>query len=212
MYDWYGCLIQSLPTWVGAYKAVLQEVGIIKSQIDIMSCLGNWEAAAILGHPDPEKANQKIVSYVHNHIKDAELYPSVCEVIDALKNQVGLKLFIVTATKRHLAEATRAFQQLAQYIDFAVFAEDVTNHKPHPEAINLILEKFGIHNEEVLVVGDSANDVLAAKNAGIDSAWFAPTSNETFHQYDKIASLQPTHRIKDHMDLLASYKKTAQAS
>lgn len=46
--------------------------------------------------------------------------------------------------------------------------EDIPN-KPDPYSVNEIIEKINIDRKEVLYVGDSENDILTAKNAGIKS-------------------------------------------
>lgn len=211
MYDWDGCLVQSLNVWVNAYQTILEKAGIEATMTDIMSCLGNWNAAALLGHPDLEQANLEVIENVNQHITDAALYPNAREAIIDLKADYGMSVFIVTATKREIAESTKAFREIEPLIDFTVFGDDVTNHKPDPEAINLILDKFGLHKDEVLLVGDSAKDMEAAQNAGVDSVWFAPPTNKPFHAYEKIASLGPTLQIADHLEVIANCKRTLPA-
>lgn len=212
MYDWDGCLVQSLRIWVDAYKEVLAAADIAVSSSDIMARLGNWDAAGLLGHPDQETANRAIVQYVEEHIENAELYPNVLDAIIDLKADHSMQIFIVTATKREIAQSTKAFRDIEPLIDFAVFADDVTKHKPDPEAINLLLDKFGLDKSEVLMVGDSAKDMEAAQNAGVDSVWFAPVSNKGFHAFEKIASLEPTHTIENHLDIMSSCTQTLPTS
>ena len=44
------------------------------------------------------------------------------------------------------------------------------NKKPHPEGLLLIAKKLAVRPQEMLYIGDSAHDILAAKNAGCKSA------------------------------------------
>ncbi len=41
--------------------------------------------------------------------------------------------------------------------------------KPDPVALNWLLQKHGVKADEMLMVGDSKNDILAAQNAGCHS-------------------------------------------
>ena len=51
---------------------------------------------------------------------------------------------------------------------FAVYGGDsFPEAKPHPMAIEKLLEESGVTRERALLVGDSAADVLTARNAGI---------------------------------------------
>ena len=211
IYDWDGCLVQSLSVWVDAYKVILKRAGITVNTTDVMSILGNWEAPAMLGHPDLEQANTDIVAYVNEHITDAKLYPNARQAVEYLKNEQGLSVYIVSANRRAIVEGIEAYKDIKPLIDFAVFADGVKKHKPDPEAVNLILNKFGHNKDEVLLIGDSANDVRAAQNAGITSVWFAYPSNKDFHSFEKIATLDPTIQIKDHLDIYTNYMRTARA-
>lgn len=200
IYDWDGCLIRSLPVWIEAYKRTLKKVGIKATSAEIIKVLGNWEAPKLLGHPDLELANKLILGYVHASIYDVPFYPDVLTTIMTIRDR-KLNVFIVTSTRRETTQLTKAFKEVENLIDFAVFADDVKKHKPDPEAINLILKKFKLKKADVLMVGDSDKDILAARNAGIDSLWFAPTENETIHDYNYLESLAPTGRVTSHKEL-----------
>ncbi len=47
--------------------------------------------------------------------------------------------------------------------------DDVQNKKPHPDPLLLVAERMGIAPQEMLFVGDSRNDIQAAKAAGCPS-------------------------------------------
>lgn len=200
IYDWDGCLIRSLPVWIEAYKRTLKKVGIKVTAAQIVKLLGNWEAPSLLGHPDLAQANKEILEYVHASIYDVPFYPDVLTTIMTIRDR-KIKVFIVTSTRRETTQLTKAFKDVEKLIDFAVFADDVKKHKPDPESINLILKKFKLDKADVLMVGDSDKDILAARNAGIDSLWFAPTENETIHDYTYLESLAPTGRVTSHTEL-----------
>ncbi|HAF0208524.1 TPA_asm: HAD-IA family hydrolase, partial [Salmonella enterica subsp. enterica serovar Typhimurium] len=46
---------------------------------------------------------------------------------------------------------------------------DVQNKKPHPEPLLLVASRLGMMPEQMLFVGDSRNDIQAAKAAGCPS-------------------------------------------
>jgi pyrophosphatase PpaX len=48
-----------------------------------------------------------------------------------------------------------------------VTGTDVTNHKPDPEGIFLALNNLGIRSKNVIMIGDTAPDIEAGKNAGV---------------------------------------------
>lgn len=56
---------------------------------------------------------------------------------------------------------------IEKYFDVIVTADDVSQGKPHPETFLMAAEKLGINPHDCVVIGDSINDVLGAKSAGM---------------------------------------------
>ncbi len=58
-------------------------------------------------------------------------------------------------------------QNLAQYFDTILISDETGSAKPAPAIFHTALEKTGLRPEEIVHVGDSADDVKGAKAAGI---------------------------------------------
>ena len=56
---------------------------------------------------------------------------------------------------------------LEEYFNLVVTANDVDNPKPHPEQLIKIMEHFNVDSRQVLYVGDSELDEMAAKAAKV---------------------------------------------
>ena len=66
--------------------------------------------------------------------------------------------------------------------DLVVCALDVQFPKPHPEALNKVVDHFSVSPDEVIYVGDSPVDEIAAKAAGIPFvAYRNPELTAVFH-------------------------------
>ncbi|MDT8304426.1 MAG: HAD family hydrolase [Anaerolineae bacterium] len=79
----------------------------------------------------------------------------------------GIKLAIATNDDRALTEATLV--QLGIGGDVAVMAcgDDPLPAKPHPAALHWIARELETTAARLVMVGDSANDMLAGRNAGV---------------------------------------------
>lgn len=121
------------------------------------------------------------------------LYPGVKPMLQELHRR-GVKLGVVTQKVRVLEVEGRyvgAAQELeklgiSNLFSVTIGFEDVSNHKPHPEGINLALSRLAAHPGETLVVGDSAADIEAARAAGCWSCyatWGIPVIE---HEQDSI--------------------------
>ena len=81
---------------------------------------------------------------------------------------------------------------LADLFDLVVSAWDVDYPKPHPDPLNKILRHFDIEPDELLYIGDSELDQIAAEAAGaILVAYKNPSLRSDFH----ITSLKEMEQI-----------------
>ncbi len=107
--------------------------------------------------------------YKKNHKEKAPAYPGIEEILIFLKSHL-IPIGIFTGKGRQTSEITLKELGLLDYFDLIITGDDVENHKPDPEGIRLLLSKFNLEEEKVLMVGDVANDVKAAQDAGVKCA------------------------------------------
>ena len=93
------------------------------------------------------------------------LYPNVMETLKELKAR-GVILTI--ASSRSRASLVKYVENLglSSTITYILGADDVTEGKPHPEAVIKTLEHHGFQSDEAVVVGDTEYDVRMGLNAG----------------------------------------------
>jgi HAD superfamily hydrolase (TIGR01549 family) len=84
-----------------------------------------------------------------------------------------------------------AHHNLITMFDMIVSGYDVSQPKPHPECLEIILKHFRLMPEEALYIGDNEIDQELCERAGMP-----------FIAY-KNTSLQANHYISDHLELLA---------
>ncbi|XXN63030.1 phosphoglycolate phosphatase [Enterobacter ludwigii] len=94
------------------------------------------------------------------------LFPQVKETLAALQAK-GLPLAIVTNKPTPFVAPLLKSLGIAEYFTQIIGGDDVIVKKPHPAAIFLVLGHFGVLPGQLLFVGDSRNDILAAQAAGV---------------------------------------------
>jgi phosphoglycolate phosphatase len=106
---------------------------------------------------------RKHMSYIP-FLKYMEIEPHLKPLLKKLKSKY--KTAVATnrtdTMKRVLIE-----HDLEEYFDLVVSALDVENPKPSPDQLITILEYFNIEPSQLIYVGDSKLDEIAAKAAGI---------------------------------------------
>jgi phosphoglycolate phosphatase len=97
--------------------------------------------------------------------KLSHLYPAVTETLAELK-QAGFTLALVTNKPSKFVPEILAKHGIDKYFVDVLGGDAFPEKKPNPVALNWLMEKHNCQPEEMLMVGDSKNDILAAKNAG----------------------------------------------
>lgn len=107
--------------------------------------------------------------YRENHPRMADLYPGIVDILKEIK-QRKIYTSIFTGKGKKTTEITLEILDIKKFFDMIVTGDDVVNHKPSPEGIFKFLNEFKLNKDEVLMVGDSIADIIAAREAGIDIA------------------------------------------
>lgn len=139
----------------------------------IIGLFGPPEEGAVVKVFGPENLDpimdELLAFYASQHSALASLHAGIEEVLDLLKRH-DIRLAVFTGKGRKTTTITLNALHLASYFDLVVSGNDVVHHKPHPEGILRVLERFGISPGEALMVGDSMSDVKAARAAGVPIA------------------------------------------
>lgn len=92
-------------------------------------------------------------------------YPDVPSLLQALRTN-GYKLGVVS-NKIDSAVQTLCERYFKGLLDVTVGEREGVRRKPYPDSLFSCLEALGVLPEEAVYVGDSEQDILTAKNAGI---------------------------------------------
>jgi phosphoglycolate phosphatase len=113
-------------------------------------------------------------------------FPGLSAILERLKSS-GVKVSIVTAKRKHLVERIVNYYALAKYFGLIIGAQEVVNHKPHPEAVYITAKHFSLSLDEIIVIGDSIYDLDMARNAGVASVGVTTG----IHSEDILATAEP---------------------
>lgn len=98
----------------------------------------------------------------------SKLFPKTTETLKKLKRK-GIKLAGITNRWKRTAEVSIKRSKLNQYLEFVNYRDGFMNIKPNPDMLHDAIKKLGVSKDEVILVGDTAVDIKAAKDAGIKS-------------------------------------------
>jgi phosphoglycolate phosphatase len=125
------------------------------------------------------------------------LRPHVKDFLQAIREK-GIRTGLVSNVGgKSLAKALSKLG-LEGFFDIALSRNDVLNLKPNPDGINIAVERLGTTKEKSIFMGDSLDDVNAARNAGIRVIIITEGENIK----EDILAAKPDYVIKGYEELL----------
>jgi phosphoglycolate phosphatase len=175
-FDLDGTLLDTIADLAEGCRRMLEEIGAPpRSQAEVHSFVGKGMAVLVercLTHerpPTAERLQEAIASFRRHYAavngEKAQIYPGVVAGLEAWRDS-GTRMAIVTNKPGEFTEALLARTGLAGYFDLVVSGDTTAHKKPHPEPILHACRLFGVRPDRNLHIGDSENDVLAARAAG----------------------------------------------
>lgn len=102
-----------------------------------------------------------------------DLIPGALELVKALRPHCALAL--ATNGLRQVQTRRLLGNPIAPYLDGVFISQDMGVAKPDPAYFRQVLAALGAEGETTVMVGDDLlSDIQGARNAGLDSIWYAP--------------------------------------
>ena len=192
-FDLDGTLVDSVPDLAAAANEMRAVLGMERlPEATVRSYVG--DGIAVLVHraltdnehgqadlPLFERGSEVFLRYYADHIADrTRPYPETEAGLGLLKS-LGIPLAVVTNKSDLLAIKLLKALKLEQYFSIVVGGDTLNVRKPSGEPLRHVAGVLGIQTQNMLMVGDSRNDMLAAKDAG------CPVAGVTFGYGDMVA-------------------------
>lgn len=158
-------------TWIGNGADVLMERALTWARQERAVQRAAQGKPSVEGDDIPKPEQQRILRklfdryYAEFAEEGSFLFPDVADTLGVLHAK-GLPLALVTNKPTPFVAPLLEALDIAKYFTVVVGGDDVKNKKPHPEPLLLVAGKLSLKPEELLFVGDSRNDILAAAAAG----------------------------------------------
>ncbi|MEI9890622.1 MAG: HAD-IA family hydrolase [Caulobacteraceae bacterium] len=177
-FDLDGTLVDTAPDLMGALNVLLEEEGLPALPVETAPLLVGKGAKVMIergfaaaGEPlDPDRASALFQRYIGLYLariaEESRPFEGMTQALDALEAE-GAILAVCTNKRTDLSLALLDALDLTKR--FAVVIGADMAPKPKPDASHLLttIARAGGVATRALMVGDSINDVLAARNAGV---------------------------------------------
>jgi phosphoglycolate phosphatase len=179
VFDLDGTLVDSAPDLRVAINKLLGEEGRRSVALDeVIGMIGDGAAKLVErafratgGRPEaesPEQLTARFLAFYEGHATDSTRpYPGVPETLALLREQQWSLGICTNKPERATREVLRDLD-LASHFGAIVGGDSIAGvRKPHPRLLLAVLDRLGAAPAEAVMVGDNANDVHAARAAGV---------------------------------------------
>ncbi len=180
-FDLDGTLVDSLPDLALSVNSALAEFDLPQaSQELVMTWIGNgadilitraltWakeQSGKVLDEEQIKELKRRFGFYYGENLCNvSRLYPHVKETLERLKAQGYILAVITNKPTKHVQPVLAAFG-IDHLFSEMLGWQSLPAIKPHPAPLYYLCGKFGLYPKQILFVGDSKNDILAAHAAG----------------------------------------------
>jgi phosphoglycolate phosphatase len=173
IFDLDGTLVNSLDDLTDATNFMLRRFGRKELASREVRLLVGQGAKRLVERALPGATSDEVeqgirlfLEYNEAHIADkTRLYAGVGETLPRL----GAGRLLVVVSNKQSTHCRKLLEILGIAGQFAAVlgADSCAQRKPSPEPLLKLMTDFGIHAAETVIVGDSSNDIIAGKGAGV---------------------------------------------
>lgn len=182
MFDLDGTLLDSVPDLAAAVDKMLSTLGYEPAGVDkvklwvgnglpvlVKRALSNGDEELPLDKHLYEQAQQLFTRFYADQNNLTCVYPKVYECLSWLKQQ-SVKLALITNKPEQFLPALLKQHDLDRFFTWVVGGDSLPQRKPDPAQLLWVMQQAKVTAEQAFFVGDSCNDIRAAKAAGVKCA------------------------------------------
>lgn len=189
LFDLDGTLVDSLPELYHGVHTVLSDMGLkAPSQEAVGAMIGRGilvlvqRLCAALGiavesEQGRDLFDRLLKAWSESGGRHMAFYLGVIEGVEQLKDK-GIRVALVTNKQRSLTVEFLQSRGLESLFDTVVAGDDCPNNKPAPDMLIRAMTEMNVCASETVMVGDSRNDALAGRAAGVSVALVETGYNE----------------------------------
>jgi len=168
LFDWDGTLLDSAEASFRCYRRLFAGYGIdFTREVFARTYAPDWyRTYAGIGLPQEnwQEADARWLAIYAG--ESCALRPGAAEALARIA-EASIATALVTSGSRTRVEREIASLGLQEAFSAVVCGEDAREKKPHPEALHAALARLSTRSAEAVYVGDSPEDVLMARAAGV---------------------------------------------
>lgn len=180
LFDLDGTLVDSRQDLANAVNAMLKSLGRPELPCEVIATyIGDGAPMLVrraLGDPDDEQFVMKAIDYFMTWYREHKLdntyvYPGTLEALRAIRSSRNgsLKMAVLSNKPVNPSRAIVEGLGLGEFFFQTYGGNSFATKKPDPFGALKLCEEAGVQPKNAVMIGDSQNDILTARNAGMYS-------------------------------------------
>ncbi len=180
IFDLDGTLVDSRLDLTNSVNAMLRNYGRPELPCDLIATyIGDGAPMLVrraLGDPDDQRFVDEALVFFMKYYREHKLdntyvYPGVKDSLEAIRatHNGNIRMAVLSNKPVIPSRAIVEALGLADYFFQTYGGNSFSTKKPDPQGARELLQEANVKAEEAVMIGDSANDVLTAQNAGMYS-------------------------------------------
>ena len=171
-FDFDGTIVNCKDFQIERLKTIMLNHNVDISKINFLELIGPPLVNTFEKYIKDEDPKKVLLEYNQtfspNEIKNIYLFDGIKELLNNLK-QIGYKICIASLQVLDVISAQLKYLGIEQSIDSIFCDSPEKAYKSKTQIVREILDKKLFSKKEILVVGDTVNDVLSGKENGVDT-------------------------------------------
>jgi HAD superfamily hydrolase (TIGR01509 family) len=180
LFDMDGVLVDSLDSWWYALNSALKTYGHpgLSREEFVQRFWGYdlYDNLRMLGLPS--EIGLFCNRIYGQYLSSTKIYP---ETLPTLRQLDRFPKAVITNSPRSCVEEILRHFQLMPFFQVVVTSDEVKNGKPDPELVYTACRRLRVSPPQVVLIGDTINDVLAGHAAGCPVVGLNIKADETIH-------------------------------
>ncbi|QQS48908.1 MAG: HAD-IA family hydrolase [Acidobacteriota bacterium] len=197
LFDLDGTIADTLPTVLRIFnRLMLERTGRVWRIEELIPYFGPPETVMFRNmfpdHGEHEEITEAFFALSREDGAEIRPFTGIRELLLELR-ELGIRLGVYSGASTEAARIRVGHAGLIEFFEEVVGGDMVSNYKPHPEGVNLLIERFEVDPQRTVYVGDMVSDIEAGRGAGartVAVTWGAGKASD-------LAAARPHHLAED---------------
>jgi phosphoglycolate phosphatase len=189
IFDMDGVLVDSHSAWFSMFNSALEHFEnktISKEEFDKNVWAKNFKVTAkAYFHAEKMDIFDYFDSIKETFISESKLFEDTASTLENLKSG-HLKLIVATNTRYKLAKELLDLLDISKYFELILGGDMVENGKPEPDILLKALQDMKLKKDEVIFIGDTIWDKIAAEKAAVRFIGLKLEGNERIERLNEL--------------------------